>query len=203
MGPYEMFRVNEDTVGNYSCVYWIMPSIQEIWSPQSNLVFIAMADHHPSPTLIVDPPPGAVNEGDSLNLTCLTNEGETEKKFTFYRDGLAITFSDEGSVWSFREPGTNFSNATVSILKAKLNHSGKFACSYEEEVSGRWVTSSWSQTVKIMVKVPDPSPPSGPSLAFAYLAVPFVILMILLIFYCGQKKTGSYMMGFEDTVMLM
>ncbi|CAI5791435.1 receptor 5 [Podarcis lilfordi] len=224
MGPYEMFRVNEDTVGNYSCVYWIMPSGQEIFSSQSNLVSVAMADPPPFPVLKVDPPSGVVNEGDSLRLTCLANGTITEKRFHFFKDGAEMDTSHEGS----REPVNTSPNASVSILQATVNHSGEFACSYEEAIGGRWVMSPWSKTGKVMVNVPDilvqvtasihtggfacryeqklssrwimspwsqtvnvtvwaPNSSSSP-LLYARWAIPLVILMVPLAFYCTRRK---------------
>ncbi|XP_053218820.1 uncharacterized protein LOC128400556 [Podarcis raffonei] len=189
MGPYEMFRVNEDTVGNYSCVYWIMPSIQEIWSPQSNLVFVAMADPPPFPVLKVAPPSGVVNKGSSLRLTCLANGTMTEKRFHFFKDGAEMDTSHEGS----REPANTSPNASVSILQATVNHSGEFACSYEEAIGGRWVMSPWSKTGKVVVNVPGqgsyssaPSPPTpNPSLSLGYLRLaPTLLFLMVPLAFC-------------------
>ncbi|XP_060137857.1 uncharacterized protein LOC132593066 isoform X2 [Zootoca vivipara] len=188
MGPYEMFRVNEGTVGSYSCVYWIMLSRREIFSPHSNLVFVAMADPPPFPVLKVDPPSGVVNEGGSLRLTCLADGTTTEKRFHFFKDGAEMATSNEGS----REPANTSPNASVSILQAKVKHSGEFACSYEEEIGGRWIMSQWSKTGKVVVYLPDqgpyssapssPTPNPTPSLGYLRSAPTFLILMVPLAF---------------------
>ncbi|XP_061446301.1 alpha-1B-glycoprotein-like [Rhineura floridana] len=149
LGSYEVLHVGEDTTGNYTCVYWMLCSGQEILSPQSNLVSVAMTEPPPPPVLTMDPPSGELDEGGSLQLTCSANGSNPDRRFHFYRDGLEMASREEGSLKDSSEPGNASQGASVNILQAKPNHSGEFACRYEEESSGWWVPSPWSQTVNV------------------------------------------------------
>lgn len=99
--------------------------------------------------MTVDPLPKTVKEGDPLLLLCVAEGGKTRKRFHFYKDGVEMTSRHERLPRSFGESAALFQNASLSILHARFNHSGEFACSYEEERSGRRIVSPWSQAVTV------------------------------------------------------
>ncbi|XP_053116883.1 alpha-1B-glycoprotein-like [Hemicordylus capensis] len=142
--PLEAFSVGEDTAGNYSCMYWTRLSGREVQSAWSSLISVTMAYPPPAPVLKVDPASRVVTEGAFLVFTCLANGNNTGRKFHFYKDGANISSTTEGLQGSKGEPGDASPDFTLSILKSKPHHTGEFACSYEEEMEGRWVSSSWS-----------------------------------------------------------
>ncbi|KAG8141023.1 hypothetical protein E2320_003643 [Naja naja] len=133
------------------CWFWDPP---EGWppSPQSNQLDFFISDAPPSPGLRVDPLSQRVEEGDPLVFLCSTEGGDREKKFHFYKDGLEITSSEEGLLEPSTEPTDPLQNASLRIPHASFNHSGEFACSYEEKRSNRWIMSSLSQGVNITVE---------------------------------------------------
>ncbi|KAG8141082.1 hypothetical protein E2320_003703, partial [Naja naja] len=122
------------------------------YSPESNQLVFSVVGVPPSPLLKVDPLSQRVKEGDPLVFLCSTEGGTTEKKFHFYKDGVEITSSEEGLLEPSTEPTNPLQNASLRIPHASFNHSGEFACSYEEKRSNRWIMSSWSQGVNITVE---------------------------------------------------
>ncbi|KAG8141014.1 hypothetical protein E2320_003638 [Naja naja] len=110
----------------------------------------------PSPGLRVDPSSQRVEEGDPLVFLCSTEGGTTKKKFHFYKDGVEITSRKEGLLEPSSEPTNPLQNASLRIPHASFNHSGEFACSYEEKRSNRWIMSSLSQGVNITVEPASP-----------------------------------------------
>ncbi|XP_061446302.1 high affinity immunoglobulin epsilon receptor subunit alpha [Rhineura floridana] len=172
--------------GDYSCMYYVLESGREIPSQRSSSIFISVMDPPPPPVLKIDPPSRVVNEGDPLLLTCSAKENHIKKSFHFYRDGVEMVPSNDGSLQVSREPGDTSPNASVSIWQASLNHSGEFACRYKEKMSSDWRVSPWSQKVCITVWA---SNSSAPPLLYACMAIPLMILMAPLAFYCGRKTS--------------
>ncbi|KAG8141084.1 hypothetical protein E2320_003706 [Naja naja] len=116
-----------------TCWFWY-PHGGSPPSPQSNqLDFFINAP--PSPGLRVDPLSQRVKEGDPLLFLCSTEGGNREKKFHFYKDGVEITSSKEGLPEPSSEPTNPLLNTSLRIPHASFNHSGEFACSYEEKRS--------------------------------------------------------------------
>ncbi|KAG8141021.1 hypothetical protein E2320_003644 [Naja naja] len=111
----------------------------------------------PSPLLKVDLLNQRVKEGEPLVFLCSTEGGITEKKFHFYKDGVEITSSEEGLFEPATEPTDPLQKASLRIPHASFNHSGEFACSYEEKRSNRWILSSLSPGVNITVEPEFPS----------------------------------------------
>ncbi|KAG8141028.1 hypothetical protein E2320_003713, partial [Naja naja] len=133
-----------------TCWFWY-PHGGSPPSPQSNqLDFFINAP--PSPGLRVDPLSQRVEEGDPLVFLCSTERGDREKKFHFYKDGLEIISCEEVLLEPSTEPTNPLQNASLRILHASFNHSGEFACSYEEKRSNRWIMSSWSRRTNITVE---------------------------------------------------
>ncbi|KAL7977757.1 hypothetical protein Chor_009706 [Crotalus horridus] len=121
---------------------WGWPS-----SPESNQLVFSVVDElpsPPSPLLKVDPV-SQVKEGDPLVFLCSVEGSNAEKIFHFYKDGMEITSREEGLLEPSTEPTDRVQSASLRILHASFNHSGEFACSYEEKRTNQWLVSSWSQ----------------------------------------------------------
>ncbi|KAG8141020.1 hypothetical protein E2320_003635 [Naja naja] len=142
----------------------------------------------PSPLLRVDLLSQAVKEGDPLVFLCSTEGGTTEKKFHFYKDGVEITSSEESLLEPATESTNPLQNASLRIPHASFNHSGEFACSYEEKRSNRWIMSSWSQGVNITVE-PVSTQDSDPIWRYSRVAITIIILLVPFAFYCWTKKS--------------
>ncbi|KAG8141081.1 hypothetical protein E2320_003707 [Naja naja] len=155
----------------------------------------------PSPLLKVDLLTQRVKEGDPLVFLCSTEGDTTEKKFHFYKDGVEITSSEEGLLEPSTEPTNPLQNASLRIPQASFNHSGEFACSYEEKRSNRWIMSSLSQGVNITV---EPGVPPSPLLKVDLLSQR-VKEGDPLVFLCSteggitEKKFHFYKDGVEIT----
>ncbi|KAG8141025.1 hypothetical protein E2320_003641 [Naja naja] len=158
------------------------------YSPESNQLVFSVVGVPPSPLLKVDLLTQRVKEGDPLVFLCSTEGGITEKKFHFYKDGVEITSSKECLLEPSSEPTNPLQNASLRIPHASFNHSGEFACSYEEKRSNRWIMSSWSQGVNITVE-PVSTQDSDPIWRYYRVAITIMILLVPFAFYCWTKKS--------------
>ncbi|KAG8141083.1 hypothetical protein E2320_003703 [Naja naja] len=159
-------------------------------SPQSNQMVFRVHDAPPSPGLRVDPLSQRVEEGDPLVFLCSTERGDREKKFHFYKDGLEIISSEEVLLEPSTQPTNPLQNASLRILHASFNHSGEFACSYEEKRSNQWIMSSWSRRTNITVE-PVWTQDSNPIWKFSWMVIPLIILLVPFAFYWWRKKNTS------------
>ncbi|XP_062813128.1 Fc receptor-like protein 5 [Anolis carolinensis] len=152
--PHKAFQVGEITNGTYVCMYWILtPDGQQIQSQKSSTVSIVVRDLPPTPNLKVDPASGVYLEGDTLLIICSSNGSHTERRFYFYKDGAEIGDTNQGSLNFSKFRGAP-SKVSLSIcLQAEPNHTGEYTCRYEENMSGRWIISPWSQKVNITERV--------------------------------------------------
>ncbi|KAG8141015.1 hypothetical protein E2320_003636, partial [Naja naja] len=155
----------------------------QLYSPESNQLVFSVVGVPPSPLLKVDLLNQRVKESDSLVFLCSTEEGTTEKKFHFYKDGVEITSSEEGLLEPSTEPTNPLQNSSLRIPHASFNHSGEFACSYEEKK--QWIMSSLSQGVNITVE-----PDSDAIWRYFWVAITIIILLVLFAFYCWTKKSS-------------
>ncbi|XP_026577749.1 uncharacterized protein LOC113450678, partial [Pseudonaja textilis] len=163
--------------------YWTQP-----YSPESNQLVFSVVDVLPSPLLKVDPLSQRVKEGDPLVFLCSMEGGDREKRFHFYKDGVEITSREEALLEPSSESTNPLQNASLRIPHASINHSGEFACSYEEKRSNRWVTSSWSQGTNITVE-PVSTQDSDLVWRYSWMAIPLIILLVPFAFYCWRKKS--------------
>nr|XP_016852477.1 PREDICTED: Fc receptor-like protein 5 [Anolis carolinensis] len=151
--PHKDLHVDGNVTGQFSCRYWILTSEgRQIQSLESNSVPIIVRAHPPTPELKIDPPSGVLLEGEILLITCLSDGNQTEKSFHFFKDGVEIGTTNQGSLNCSKGPGGASSNISLSIcLQAQPNQTGEYTCRYEENMSGRWILSPWSQKVNITV----------------------------------------------------
>ncbi|XP_060540900.1 uncharacterized protein LOC117658570 [Pantherophis guttatus] len=173
-----------------TCAF-LEPSGGNQFSLNSNQLVFSIIDVLPSPVLRVDLLSQKVKEGDPLLFLCSTEGGNPEKKFHFYKDGVEITSSEEGLLEPSSEPTNPLQHASLRILHATFNHTGEFACSYEENINGRWIMTSWSQGVKVTVWTQD----SDTIWRYSWAAIPLIILLVPFAFYCWKKKSKSPSQG--------
>ncbi|KAG8141017.1 hypothetical protein E2320_003634, partial [Naja naja] len=167
------------------CICWFRdPPGGWLPSRQSNQLGFFISDAPPSPGLRVDPLSQRVKEGDPLVFLCSTEGGDREKKFYFYKDGRRRSFEPS------TEPTNPLQNASLRIPHASFNHSGEFACSYEEKSRNRWIKSSLSQGVNITVE-PVWTQDSNIIWKFSWMAIPLIILLVPFAFYWWRKKNTS------------
>nr|XP_028560738.1 uncharacterized protein LOC114583617 [Podarcis muralis] len=152
-------RLSPQGSGDHFCTYRAAESSRNISSPESNSIRISVMAPPPAPVLTVDPPSGVVKEGGFLCLSCSAIGSDAEQRFHFYKDGLKISSSNEESLADSREPRNAYLSASADILVqvTASNHTGGFACRYEQKLSSRWIMSPWSQTVNLTVP-PPPAP---------------------------------------------
>ncbi|XP_039193760.1 uncharacterized protein LOC120305649 [Crotalus tigris] len=166
---------------------WGWPS-----SPESNQLVFSVVDElpsPPSPLLKVDPV-SQVKEGDPLVFLCSVEGSNAEKIFHFYKDGMEITSREEGLLEPSIEPTDRVQSASLRILHASFNHSGEFACSYEEKRTNQWLVSSWSQGINMTV-IPVWTHGLYSVWRYARRWILFLILLVPIAFYCWKQKSTS------------
>ncbi|XP_026580664.1 uncharacterized protein LOC113453384, partial [Pseudonaja textilis] len=182
--------VNSDRT-KITCVCWFRdPPGGWPPSPQSNQLVFFVSDAPPAPLLKVDPLSQRVKEGDPFVFLCSMEGGDREKRFHFYKDGVEITSSEEGLLEPSTDPTNTLQNAYLRIPHASFNHSGEFACSYEEKRSDRWVSSSWSRGKKVTVE-PVWTQDSNLIWKHSWMAIPLIILLVPFAFYWWRKNNTS------------
>ncbi|XP_044277258.1 Fc receptor-like protein 5, partial [Varanus komodoensis] len=174
------FTVTKENSGLYSCQYSKNTAKGNTFSQKSRPINISLTDPPPPPVLKVDPPSGMVNAGDPLLIYCLASRSHTEKQFHFYRDGAEMPPTSEATLRSSSE----FLNASICISEARANHTGKYACSYVEKHNVLWLSSPRSLAVNVRVGL---SSSSEPLLEYPRWALPFMILLVPLTFYCRSR----------------
>lgn len=180
--------------GAYTCQSWRWEAGQEVVSENSNSIIVPVSDRPPQPALSMDPPSGAVSEGFPLLLTC-TAPGDTgERRFHFYQDGAQVLPGDAGFQINPSVPDPGSVNVSVlSIPQAHPNHTGGFTCGYEENIRGRWILSSRSRVVNIMVNATRSDGRRGwdlplPLVAGCGAGGAALVLLVLLGCCCRKKK---------------
>ncbi|XP_066493873.1 Fc receptor-like protein 5 isoform X2 [Tiliqua scincoides] len=182
-------RLDGKLAGMFQCRCWIQVSGRKIMTQLSNSVSVDRTDPLPPPVLKVDPPSGAVNEEELLLISCLTNRSNTEKRFHFYRDRVEMNISNEEFLRRSSEPGDPSPDAALSIPQANSSYSGEIACSYEENMSSRWVPSPLSQAVNVLVYAQDSSLPASVYACFTLLLL--IPVVSLACYYCWRRKKAS------------
>ncbi|KYO48236.1 hypothetical protein Y1Q_0010612 [Alligator mississippiensis] len=143
-----LLRMEIEDAGSYTCDFWGPEAVQEIPLEQSAPVQIILIDAYTPPMLIMDPPSKVVSEGYPLSFTCIAPWKTEETSFHFYKDGTKIVPGNTRSEMSSTE---RWPRNVFKIPEVGLNISGEFTCMYEENMSGRWISSPWSPAVNVTV----------------------------------------------------
>ncbi|XP_074838583.1 advanced glycosylation end product-specific receptor-like [Carettochelys insculpta] len=180
-------RTGSDSAGIFACGYEESVNGRWVLSPRSQALNVTVKEPPPQPQLHVDPPAGAVSEGLPLLITCTAPVPSGGQRFHFYKDGAEIIPGASGPELITPRPGTVLKS--LSIPEAGPDAAGEFTCTYEEKVSGQWVSSPRSQAATVTVKgrasllIPLVAGCSGVAVA--------LILLLLLICLCKRTKKGS------------
>ncbi|ETE64467.1 hypothetical protein L345_09763, partial [Ophiophagus hannah] len=105
-------------------------------------------------------------------------------------DGVEMTSSNEEPVKRSRDSGVLTLDRSAAFLYAKDNGSLQFVCRYEENMTGRWVMSPWSQTVNITAELVW-NKDFDFIWSYARMAIPLIILLVPFAFYCWKKKSTT------------
>ncbi|XP_044842640.1 alpha-1B-glycoprotein-like isoform X1 [Mauremys mutica] len=180
-------RAGPESTGEFTCSYEENVSGRWIPSPRSQAVNVTMKDPPPQPVLSMDPPSGVVSEGLPLLITCMAPGDISEWRFHFYKDGAKIIPRDMVSEISTTEPSTD--SMMLTFPRAGPESTGEFTCSYEENVSGRWIPSPRSQAVNVTMKAIGSLP--IPLVAGCAGAAVGLVLLLLLVCLFKRMKKGS------------
>ncbi|XP_048373934.1 uncharacterized protein LOC125445118 isoform X3 [Sphaerodactylus townsendi] len=141
-GPYKTFKVSQNTAGKYSCTYWTLLSEQEIWSPHSGLVSVAVTKRLRTPVLSVSPKREVYRSGEFINFTCSVSDSRPVTKIMFHKDDRRL-----------HEPHqlSSSPNRNTYTLRLSPQDSGRYSCTYHVVESGREIQSTKSNNTHISV----------------------------------------------------
>ncbi|KAK1877296.1 Scavenger receptor cysteine-rich type 1 protein M130 [Dissostichus eleginoides] len=158
---FSIQEVNLDHEGSYRCQYQIRVSGRDFSSTFSDSVRLSVAVPQQKPTVSLTSPGGEVlvgpvgaevTWGQSVSITCSAS--------TLHEKLISNTmFILEKTSSSFRESRTpGSSSASFSIQEVNLDHEGWYRCQYQIRVSGRDFSSTFSDSVRLSVSVPQQKP---------------------------------------------
>ncbi|XP_062891006.1 deleted in malignant brain tumors 1 protein-like isoform X1 [Mobula hypostoma] len=136
---YHVEAVNADSEGDYACVFLIMESGRLIHSSISHHIRINVTDRPPPPTVSLNPNYPIYLEREEVNITCHAPSLHSH-------DHLQWLLR-----WKFEETTRNMTQQHVSNSFTVVNNrnEGYYSCLYDQQISGRWVTSFPSDVAKI------------------------------------------------------
>nr|XP_028559634.1 uncharacterized protein LOC114582630 [Podarcis muralis] len=144
------------------------------------LLFLPTPDFPLPATLSLNPLNPVYTHGEQITLLCSVPDGREAAGYTFYKElqGQASEALPRNELM-----------IPHKALRVGEDTAGNYSCAYSIRLENKEIQSPRSNIISVVMEDSSPSP--GPSLLYACLAVPFVILMISLAFYCRWKKTGA------------
>ncbi|XP_051864824.1 uncharacterized protein LOC127566443 isoform X2 [Pristis pectinata] len=147
---YRIRDVSKNMAGNYTCVLLTQVSGRWIRSPDSQPAHIVVTDPPPRPIVSKSPDYPIYVKGESVVITCSAARRGSAGGFQLLKDSLPI-MNSTGNQQQF----------THKIGNMKSNSRGKYTCALFTQLSGRWIRTSASQPVDIIVT----DPPSQPEIS--------------------------------------
>ncbi|XP_053218828.1 uncharacterized protein LOC128400559 isoform X3 [Podarcis raffonei] len=142
-------------------------------------LFLPTPDFPLPATLSLNPLNPVYTHGEQITLLCSVPDGREAARYTFYKELQG-------------QASEGFPRNELMIPHKALHvgedTAGNYSCAYSIRLENKEIQSPRSNIISVVMEDSSPSP--GPSLLYACLAVPFVILIISLAFYCRWKKTG-------------
>ncbi|XP_067833434.1 deleted in malignant brain tumors 1 protein-like [Heptranchias perlo] len=101
------------------------------------------------PMLALEPNYHIFVKGESVNLNCTTGDRNSSRAIDFYKNDAYLSHQD-------LQQGIN--SAIFQITNLTMNDTGRYSCKFRNQVAGKYVNSSLSDTVHIAVTDPLPNP---------------------------------------------
>ncbi|XP_058872688.1 killer cell immunoglobulin-like receptor 3DL2 isoform X1 [Acipenser ruthenus] len=172
--------LSESKQGSYSCVYKVQGRSETFSSPHSDPVHITVV-FLKQPHISLSPAGGAVERGNSFEITCSSAERYTESTFLLFR--VSAGFNER---WNRSAPTINQS-ALFSFPAADSTHEGNYSCQYQTRVSGRVFESQLSEMLHVTVTVSVLIPVVSAVSAAAVL----LLSVFLILLRCKKRRTDS------------
>ncbi|XP_041038235.1 uncharacterized protein LOC121274924 [Carcharodon carcharias] len=144
---YIIPSITVSSEGNYRCSYQAQESgrwMRSSLSPSSEIILTQPATH---PTIALFPAYPVYVAGESITIQCTIPSGNSTGRFQLLKDSISVTKST-----TFQQP------LTYSIPNITTNNQGTYACSYQAQMSGRWIPSVLSRSIEIIVTLTPPQP---------------------------------------------
>ncbi|XP_072409711.1 uncharacterized protein [Chiloscyllium punctatum] len=137
---YTIQNLISSSQGLYTCSYKTMVSGRWVTSSLSRSVPIVLTDTPTEPSISLSPVFPVYLEGETVTIECVVPNGISPAQVRLQKDSISIV-EDTTSQQSLRHTIQNLTNSCQ----------GLYTCSYKTMVSGRWVTSSSSRSVSIVL----------------------------------------------------
>ncbi|XP_067878173.1 uncharacterized protein [Heterodontus francisci] len=144
---YPIGNVAKSNEASYICSYQALVSGRWIRSSQSQPIRISMTELLPQPTLSKIPEFAVYVPGEEITITCTAPRGAPVGRYQLLKDTITI-INTTGNQQSLTYPIRNASTSNV----------GDYTCSYQSQVSGRWIPSSSSHSISITLTQHSPQP---------------------------------------------
>ncbi|XP_069783103.1 uncharacterized protein [Narcine bancroftii] len=144
---YHVGDLRQDMEGNYACELMTQVSGRWLRSSASPVVHVIVTDPPSSPLIYKSPDLPIFLPGEALEINCTARHPEEAGLFQLTRDSLPIANST-GNQRLF----------TYRVGDLRQDMEGNYACELMTQVSGRWLRSSASPVVHVIVTDPPSSP---------------------------------------------
>ncbi|XP_072102521.1 uncharacterized protein [Mobula birostris] len=147
---YHVEAVNTDSEGDYACIFMKMESGRLIRSSISHHIRINVADTPPGPKICKSPDHSIYVPGETVNITCVAEHPVEIGMLQLKKDTVPLINSSE-----HHEYRRDVSYIMKNVSK---DMAGVYACVLMTQISGRWITSPYSQNVRVIVTDLPPQP---------------------------------------------
>ncbi|XP_059497267.1 uncharacterized protein LOC125448464 [Stegostoma tigrinum] len=137
---YTIRNFTHSSEGLYTCLYKTLVSGHWITSSPSQSVAITMTEPPTKPSISLSPAFPVYLEGETVTIECVLPNSISLARFRLQKGSITIV-EDTVDRLSLQHTIQNLDNSSE----------GLYTCSYKTLVLGRWVTSSPSQSVSIIV----------------------------------------------------
>ncbi|XP_078069583.1 scavenger receptor cysteine-rich type 1 protein M130-like isoform X2 [Mustelus asterias] len=143
-----VFRdVSPSDEGSYSCLYAVNVAGKWISFTASHTVQMRVTNHPTQPTISASPAYPVYLSGESISMTCTVSQGYSAVRLEWLKDSIPIRSSNNSG-----------QSLTYTIQNLSGSSEGSYTCSYQTELSGRWIPSVLSQPIEIFLTRIPPAP---------------------------------------------
>ncbi|XP_059805398.1 uncharacterized protein LOC132380536 isoform X2 [Hypanus sabinus] len=147
---YHIQHVSKSRAGNYTCVMSTHVSGRWIQTPASHAISIYVTDTPSRPKIYKSPDHSVYVPGETINITCVAGHP--------IENGLLQLTKDSAPLMNSSDHQDHQRDFTYIIKNVSKNMAGVYACALHTQISGRRITSPFSQPVHVIVTEGLPLP---------------------------------------------
>ncbi|XP_072884316.1 uncharacterized protein [Hemitrygon akajei] len=140
---YDIGNLSQSKAGNYTCVMISQISGRWIHSPASSPVSVLVTDPPSGPKIYKSPDHSVYVPGETVNITCVAEHP--------VEIGLLQLTKDTALLINSSEHQEHRRDVTYIMKNVSKNMAGVYACILLTQISGRWISSPYSQRVRVII----------------------------------------------------